>query len=110
MVTPSAVLCARAGCGAPRPAGATARWRFCSTACKQAAYRVRRKAVGPDPADLDEQLRSALLALVARARCLAARTGAETDPPRSAQAAALVELAQRVAELAGAREVSSRGR
>ncbi|ATE54657.1 hypothetical protein [Actinosynnema pretiosum] len=104
MVTASAVLCARAGCGAPRPAGATARWRFCSTACKQAAYRLRRKAGSASHEHEDEQLREALLALVARARTLT-----EATPPWSAQATALVGLARRVVELAAARDAGVSG-
>lgn len=100
--------CANPGCGTPRPDWATARWRFCSAACKQAAYRARRKGNRRIDASsavraLDAELQTAVAQLLDAVHDGLTRMD-EQDGPRSGVAMGLRELVQQVTEVAVARD------
>ncbi|MBP2478404.1 hypothetical protein JOF53_007276 [Crossiella equi] len=104
----SAVTCAKPDCDTPRPANATARWRFCSTACKQAAYRVRCKGSRAEEtpaalATLDEELHAAAIRLLMETYQRVEQMG-DGEVPRSQLTAGLVELARHLTEVAVARD------
>ncbi|WP_152442639.1 hypothetical protein [Nocardiopsis kunsanensis] len=104
--TTDSTTCAGPRCDVPRPPKATARWRFCSTACRQASYRARsRGGVAADTAvpTLDEELCATVMRLLDAV--FRARGGlAEGATPRSAEVAHLIGLAQEATDAAVARD------
>ncbi|MFR9730636.1 hypothetical protein ACL03H_15550 [Saccharopolyspora sp. MS10] len=105
--TSGAATCAAPRCTAPRPEDATARWRFCSTACRQASYRARHRDERIDTEvavqALDEEVAEALRALL---DTVLRGHGELADPaqPKTGAVAELVARAQRVTDAAVARD------
>jgi hypothetical protein len=99
-------ICANSKCNNLRPLNATARWRFCSSACRQASYRARKRINDVDSAMLpvlDEELRAAMLRLLNAVHRMRDDLADDTRPKSSA-VAHLVRLAQEVTEAAIARD------
>ncbi|MGW0890738.1 hypothetical protein [Saccharopolyspora sp. NPDC002578] len=105
--TSRATTCAAPRCTTPRPLDSTARWKFCSTACRQASYRARHRDGEIDTAAavqaLDDEVGDAMRSLL-DAVLRGHRELGDPSRPKTEAVADLVARAQRVTDAAVTRD------